>query len=131
MNRQAVRVLVVDDSPDDVTIIRAFLSQSQLFDYQIARVQTAPDIRQALTQPLDIVLLDLVLPNLSWQDALALVRQAQPELPVVVVSGYVTPEREAEMAAAGVAICLHKYNIAGHLLLEALPLELGKRWGRS
>ena len=39
-------------------------------------------------QPIDVVLVDLTMPQMSGADVISALRQAHPNLPIVVCSGY-------------------------------------------
>jgi two-component system cell cycle sensor histidine kinase/response regulator CckA len=79
-------VLVVDDDDAVREIAQALLEQEGL------RVETAPGGEEALERVrkggVDVVLLDLAMPDLPGQDVLRAMNRAWPELPVIVASGY-------------------------------------------
>ena len=75
------RVLMVEDTLSVARMTEAFLSQA---GYDVDHVETAAAAREALEGSLpDAVLLDVRLPDASGLDILALIRQK--ELPVVVI----------------------------------------------
>jgi DNA-binding NtrC family response regulator len=99
-------VLVVDDEPIVSDVIRLVLGDAGFV------VASAPDAETALAHPaLDdcrLVICDLMLPGLSGLDALRAMRARRPELPVVMSTGYATPEQEELAFAAGAAAFLPK-----------------------
>ena len=50
----------------------------------------------------DLVVTDFNMPGMSGLDVARAIRDARPDLPVIVVSGYVTDALRAQAAAAGV-----------------------------
>jgi CheY-like chemotaxis protein len=56
----------------------------------------------------DLVVTDFNMPGISGLDVARAVRDAQPDLPVIVVSGYVTDALRAQAAAAGVRELISK-----------------------
>lgn len=83
---QAPLVLVVDDERSIRTVFTAFLEQDGY------RVATAEDGQQALAAvhralP-DVVLLDLMLPDMHGVDVLKALRSLKPNLPVIMITGY-------------------------------------------
>ena len=78
------RVLIVED---DVDICSAWAAGLTLHGNH---VQTAIDglegIEQIKGQSFDVILLDLSMPRLSGLDTLRLIRETQPNLPIVVVT---------------------------------------------
>src|SRR5688500_11906646 len=80
-------VLIVDDERDLRRIARRTLELEQL------TVLEAEDGEVALTliersEPLDLVVTDLVMPRLGGIELVETLRQFRPELPVVVISGW-------------------------------------------
>ena len=56
----------------------------------------------------DLVVTDFNMPGISGLDVARAVRDAQPDLPVIVVSGYVTDALRAQATAAGVRELISK-----------------------
>lgn len=82
-----VRVLFVEDSPEDAELLQLQLEEAGLVaDYM--RVEDEAGLRRALAEfrP-DIVLSDLSMPGFSGHEALRIVRAHNPNLPFVYVSG--------------------------------------------
>jgi DNA-binding response OmpR family regulator len=95
-------VLLVED--DEAT--RLFFAQ--VLTRHGYRVVTAPTGRDAvaacwdLTEPIDMVLLDVHLPDVSGVDLCARLRERSPDLPVVVCSGEAEPQEVARLLGLGV-----------------------------
>lgn len=83
MDQAPTTVLVVDDEPDIIELMRDFLEAAG------HTVVTAPDGPAALTiidrQPVDCVLLDLMLPGMSGYDILRRLRETS-DVPVLILS---------------------------------------------
>jgi DNA-binding NtrC family response regulator len=101
-----VRVLVVDDEVDLLLPIAQSLSQDGF------EVVTAIDIstaRQALSHiSVDILCLDVDMPDGDGLDFLEEVRLAAPDLPAIVMSGNASSERRLRAAQLGVESFLAK-----------------------
>jgi DNA-binding response OmpR family regulator len=78
------RILVVEDE----TRIRDFLARGISADgMTVDWARTGPDaVERVLEQRFDLVLLDLVLPQLNGLAVLERIQESRPELPVIVVS---------------------------------------------
>lgn len=84
-----LRVLLVEDSLDDATLLRRELERGHL-ELVLSRVDNGRDLVAALErEPWDVVISDYVLPGFSGNEALRLVRERDPRLPFIVVSGTV------------------------------------------
>jgi two-component system KDP operon response regulator KdpE len=94
MTAPGPRILVVDDEPQIHRFLRPAL---QAAGYVVERADTAAEgLRLAASRAPDAVLLDLGLPDLDGQEALARLRQFS-EVPVIVLSAR---DREADKIAA-------------------------------
>jgi two-component system cell cycle sensor histidine kinase/response regulator CckA len=107
-----IRILVAEDRPDDADLMLLELSRSGL-ELESKRVETAEEMRAALAAGRwDVVLSDHTMPGFAASAALDLCREADPDLPVIVVSGTIGEERAVELMRAGAADFLVKSSLA-------------------
>ena len=86
-DRSPLKVLLVEDSPDDVTFILRELRNGG-FEVSSDTVQTMEDFTQKVrTNNYEVILADYNLPNWSGIEALDVLRKEELEIPVIVVSG--------------------------------------------
>lgn len=86
-------ILVVDDNEDLLQTIRSFL---ELEAYTVSTQSDAlqvPDMIGTANTDFDLVILDLVMPDMSGQELATRIRQHHAELPILFISGYI-PERD-------------------------------------
>jgi DNA-binding NtrC family response regulator len=99
-------VLVIDDEPVVREAVRRVLGAQGL------DVATAGDAAAGLAHPAAaicrLVLCDLMLPDCSGMDVLAELARRRPGLPVVLITGYATPDHAARAREAGAADFLAK-----------------------
>ncbi len=100
--RQSLRVLIVEDSPDDAVLVLHELRRGG-FDPVYERVETAEDLRVALSggRRWDLIISDYNMPSFRAPDALDLVRSRDPDTPFLIVSGSVGEEAAVEAMKAG------------------------------
>src|SRR5438445_9486658 len=88
LQRNMIRVAIVDDH----AIVRAGLRQYFSEQVDLTVVAEAANGREALDivrkGEVDVILLDLAMPDQSGVDAMAAIRARAPELPVLILSGY-------------------------------------------
>ena len=83
-------VLVVDD---DLSLRRYMCRALELHGYQVREAANAQEARQVLGDgTLDLVIMDLVLPGMQGWEAANLLHARMPDLPILYVSGYTSPE---------------------------------------
>jgi len=116
------RVLIVEDNADDAELMIQSLRRGGL-DPTWKRVETAEELKLALAGgQWDAVLSDYTLPEFGASAALKAIRNADPNLPFIVVSGTVGEEAAVETMRAGANDYVLKQNLAR--LAPALDREL-------
>lgn len=84
----ATSVLVVEDNPGDSRLVEVYLLEDPANSFKVAKSATLAGGLQILdSQHIDVVLLDLSLPDSFGLDTLARLRAAKPLVPVVVLTG--------------------------------------------
>lgn len=109
-NKGPLRVLIVDDDPAVVGFLRELLEGGP----HPTVVETAHDGfdagRKVHTFLPDIVLLDLMMPGIKGTEVCRQIKRipGQTNVRVIAMSGYLSPENEAELLAAGAECCFVK-----------------------
>ncbi len=99
------RVLVVDDEPGVRESIRMILRG----EYEVATADSVDAALQSLAgAPVDLVLLDLVMPGRGGFDLLAELKRRDDAPPVLVLTATRLEETAKEARALGAADCLRK-----------------------
>jgi len=65
---------------------------------------------------IDVVLLDLGLPKMTGMDVIPKLREQNPDVNIVIATGYLEPELKAELLRAGVRECIHKPYLLNEVL---------------
>ena len=111
------RVLAVDDDEMSLMVLEKILGD----EYELVKVHSGAEGMQILkAQTFDLVLLDYLMPDL---DGMTMLRQLRArletsEVPIIMLTGDMTAEREAEGFRAGVTDFLHKPFIPDVLRLR-------------
>lgn len=105
LHRKVARVLVVDDDALLRTTIR--ISIEDRYD-----VEMAEDGKQGLEKfrgsKYDVVVTDLKMPNMGGMELLAEIRMMDPDVKVIVISGFLDSETEAALMRIGASLVLEK-----------------------
>ena len=112
-----LKILVVDDH----ALVREGLRQVLNGMDEPVEVLEAPHCERAfeltaLHPELDLVLLDYDLPGMNGLDALKVLGQAHPELPILMLSGMTNPQMVRKALASGAAGFLSKNGRSADLL---------------
>lgn len=123
------RILVVDDDPELLQLVRVLLSR---IGVDITTAENAMQAAQAMrTPPLpDLLILDLMLPDVSGVDFLRQMRSkaAFNHVPVLVLSAIIDPDHIRQALDAGADRYLTKPYIANNLLTVVQEiLRTGRR----
>lgn len=107
-----LHVLVVEDSENDAALLLEELRKAG-YEPMSERVQTAEELVSAFSRhSWDVVLSDYVMPDFRGPDALRLVREKNPDIPFIVISGVYGEETAVEMMRAGANDYLVKSNLS-------------------
>ncbi|MGQ9861981.1 MAG: EAL domain-containing protein [Thiobacillaceae bacterium] len=118
----ALRVLLVEDSEDDALLLERELRRHG-YAPSLRRVDDAAGLAHALEDSgWDVVITDHNLPGFSSEVALQMIRQSEPDTPVIILSGTIGEEAAVAAMKAGAADYIMKSNMAR--LVPAIEREL-------
>jgi PAS domain S-box-containing protein len=118
LERSAHRVLIVDDAEDIRTLLRIKLGRHGGFEVVGEAVDGVDAVDQARALQPHLVLLDMAMPRMDGLQALPLIREAVPDVRVVVLSGFNQRTLEQEALAAGA----DRYVVKGGSMHELVEL---------
>ena len=118
----ALRVLVIDDEQIVLDSVRKHLSKA---NFEVHTVLSATKgLKAAEQQSFDLVLTDLMMPQIDGLELMKIIQTRYPGLPVVMMTGYATistAQQAEQMGAAGYVA--KPFSRAE--LLEVVRLALG------
>ncbi len=121
---ETISILVVEDHPGDLTLIRRMLGHKSLLHCEII---PARDLSSALTQlqyGIDIILLDLNLPDSRGLDTVRRIRDRDLDTPIIVFTGLTEPVTESEVRSTGAQEFLQKGETDPQTLVNAITRHL-------
>ncbi len=93
------KILVVDD---DTPLREMLASTVEMFGYEVAQAGSIQEALEKLKQgPIDLVMLDVKLPDADREQGLKRIREMFPQLKVIMVTGNVDDELEKQTKALG------------------------------
>jgi PAS domain S-box-containing protein len=116
----AHRVLIVDDAEDIRMLLRLKLTKHAGIDVVGEAVDGMDAVDQARALQPHLVLLDMAMPRMDGLQALPLIREAVPDVRVIVLSGFNQGTLEQEALAAGA----DRYLVKGGSMRELLEVIL-------
>ena len=116
-----LRILLIEDNPGDAGLVREMLSGSQSVRFHVEWVQALlPGMVRLGRGEIDMVLLDLTLPDSQGLQTLTAIRSCAPNIPVVILTGL----DDALFAHEAVRCGAQDYIVKGELKGAALARTL-------
>ncbi|HUN54801.1 MAG TPA: PAS domain S-box protein [Smithella sp.] len=122
MKDKSLLVLFVEDSEDDALLISRELERGG-YHPDSERVETASAMKEALgKKQWDIILCDYKMPDFSAPSAIALLKELNIDIPVIIISGAIGEETAVECMRLGARDYIMKTNLSR--LCPAIAREL-------
>ncbi len=129
MSNKAPRaVLLVEDNPGDARLLREMLSGESSHDMQLTQVECMSEAEKHLAEhAVDVVLLDLGLPDVQGLETVRRAQAAAPRVPLVVLTGLDDESLALRALHEGAQDYLLKGEIATRGLLRALRYAIERK----
>jgi diguanylate cyclase (GGDEF)-like protein len=125
---QPIKILQIEDNPDDQLLTNRMLEKAKYTPFEINFADTLSTGIQYTTEwPVDIILLDLNLPDSLGVDTYLKLKLQVPEIPVVVLSGSEDEEMSLKAVHAGAQDYLIKGQIDSNLLVRSLRYAIERK----
>jgi len=125
MPEQNISILLIEDNPGDVGLIKEYLNESTEIHFLLTSAATLKDgLLLASEINFDIFLLDLSLPDSKGLKTLSKVRNAHPDKPVIVLTGNIDLSVSKQAIQAGAQDFLVKGKIDNDLLIRSITYAI-------
>ena len=106
MKENKTRILVIDDQPSEVKMISLILESA---GYKVVYVHSGSEgIEMIKNSTFDLVLTDVIMPDVGGMEVLEEIKKANPYLPVVMMTGYASVSRGVQALKLGALDYLQK-----------------------
>jgi two-component system invasion response regulator UvrY len=126
-----IRILIADDH----AIVRAGLLQFIAEEPDLEVVGEAGTGAEALafvrSEPCDVVLLDIAMPDLNGIDALIQLKRIKPQLPVLILTGYPEEQYAVSLLRAGASGFIRKESAPEQLIDAVRTVAQGRKYVSS
>lgn len=125
------KILIVDDNPEDRTIIKRYLRKGNLeesFPYEVEEASTLSEALEKMEafSP-DCILLDYLLPDINGIEALNILRQKQKSLCVILLTGSGNEEVVAQAFRNGVMDYLQKGQFVPAEICHSIKVAIHRK----
>ena len=128
MDRDTVHILLIEDNDEQVVFLRRMLAESEAGDFEL---HVAGTLEMGLARLKDggihLILLDLTLPDSDGLETFLRVIEAEPHLPLVVLSGMADVDLAIEIVQLGAQDYLVKGHVDNHLLVRSLQYAIERK----
>jgi diguanylate cyclase (GGDEF)-like protein/PAS domain S-box-containing protein len=129
MNKKSIKVLLlVEDNPADVRLLREMFHEQGAHRTELTQVETMGQAEKYLAAgAVDIILLDLGLPDAQGLESIRRAQAVAPHVPLVVLTALEDESMAAQALQAGVQDYLIKGQIDARGLLRALRYAVERK----
>ena len=121
MFNRAIKTLLVEDNPGDARLVREALIEAKDAHFELTHFERlAPALKMLTDEEVDIVLLDLSLPDESGLKTLDRTHSAAPNVPIVVLTGLDDHELALRALQEGAQDYLVKGKVESDLLTRSI-----------
>lgn len=123
-----ISVLIVEDNPGDVLLIREYLSEKQDVLYDITEADTLESAIGLIGgNDFDVILLDLTLPDSMGLDTVRKVITASPDTAVIVLTGLQDENIALQAVRYGAQDYLEKQSLAPAMLYKSIIYAIERK----
>jgi diguanylate cyclase (GGDEF)-like protein/PAS domain S-box-containing protein len=128
MSDKTIKILLVEDNPGDARLIREMLNDPRSHDMELSHVVCLSDAEKFLAEhSVDIILLDLGLPDAQGLAAVRRTHDLAPRVPLVVLTGMDDERLASEALQDGVQDYIVKGQIETPGLLRSLRYSIERK----
>lgn len=122
------KVLLIEDNPGDARLMREYLADPAGALFELEHVTSLADGLTRLAQGgIDLVLLDLSLPDSPMAETFKRAHTAAPEVPIIVMSGLDDEKHAIETVQEGAQDYLVKAYVDTRLLVHAMRYAIERK----
>jgi len=116
-----IRILLIEDNPGDSRLTQELLNDADNFNFQLTIVENLIDGLQSIEESeIDIVLLDLSLPDSSGHQTIIRTRQKTTNIPIIVLTGLKDETFARQVVQAGAQDYIIKDQIERNSLVRSI-----------
>jgi DNA-binding NtrC family response regulator len=96
------KILVIDDELDMLMLLRMIIENNT--DYAVETTNNPSEaLKLAADRPFDLVISDLKMPGIDGLELFDEMKKIRPEMPVIIITAYGSPDTASEAMRAGIA----------------------------
>jgi len=128
MGERGMKVLMIEDNPGDARLISEMLVGSRGLDFDIKCEENLSTALEGMgDNEVDLILLDLGLPDSQGLDTLIKTQEKAPQVPIIVLTGLEDEELAVKAVRQGAQDYLVKGQVYGDFLAQAMRYAIERK----
>jgi PAS domain S-box-containing protein len=128
MKDKHINILLIEDDRPDADIVREMLAEADGDKFTVEHASTLSNGLDRLTdEDIDVILLDLLLPDSHGLETLTSVQTQAPHLPIIVLSGAMSKKIAIQAVQEGAQDYLTKGQVDSSLLTRAIHYAIERK----
>jgi signal transduction histidine kinase len=128
MKKDAIKILLVEDNPGDARLIQEMLAEIQDPPFVLELVDhLAKANRRLVEEDIDIILLDLLLPDSNGLETFTKIHNKAPNIPTIVLTSFDDEDLAVKAVREGAQDYIVKGQIDTHALVRAVRYALERQ----
>lgn len=121
MENTTIKILLIEDNPSDAQLIQEMLTNVEGFSFSLEHAgQLSTGLEQMAKGSVDVVLLDLMLPDSHRLDTFTTAHSQASQVPIIILSNLDDEKLAAQAVREGAQDYLVKGQVDGNLLTRAI-----------
>jgi len=127
-SEEVIKILLVEDNPGDVVIIKEMLKEVDVIHFQVTTAGNLEDgLNDLINENFDILLLDLNLPDSEGIETFNTMNQNARELPIIILTGIADEEIAISSVGKGAQDYLVKGQTNSQLLAKSIKYSIERK----
>jgi Flp pilus assembly CpaE family ATPase len=132
MGDKVMKVLLIEDNPGDARLIREMLAEERVASFDLERAdRLSTGLGRLAVGGIDVVLLDLSLPDSQGLSTFVRVHAQAPEVPIVLLTGLDDEQLAVEAMRQGAQDYLVKGQVDSSLLVRSMRYAIERHRARA
>jgi two-component system cell cycle sensor histidine kinase/response regulator CckA len=132
MSDEAIKVLMIDDNPAAISLMQYLLEDAKDVRVELEHASRLESGIARLTQGgIDVVLLDILLPDSKGFRSFTDLHKAVPDVPVIILSGIDDEALALKMVSDGAQDYLVKGEVTTNLLVRTIRCAIERTRGEA
>jgi predicted heme/steroid binding protein/CheY-like chemotaxis protein/uncharacterized membrane protein len=132
LKMEQVKVLLIEDNPADARFIKELLVKEKIIAFDVVWEENLSNgLKRLADGGIDVILLDLMLPDSRGFDTFSKTQAQAPQKPIVIMTGLDDETLAMRAVRKGAQDYLVKWQMDSNLLVHAIRYSIARRLGEE